>query len=138
MIARPSWEKPLRQRLRKWRKRRIVPRWLRDQGGTIVVLFILQCLMAHGGEDTLGTGGGGTGIGAVSGLIGALIAISLRSRWQSHGWLLDWTPATPSSAWKLRTREHLPAIVITIVVTLLFSCLASGFNDATSAPTASE
>lgn len=101
-----------------------------------MVLFILQCLMAHGGEDTLGTGGGGTGIGAVSGLIGALIAISLRSRWLSHGWLLDWTPATPASAWKLRTREHLPAIVITVVITLLFSCLASGFNDETSAATA--
>jgi hypothetical protein len=132
MIARPSWEKPLRKKLRKGRKRRVVPRWLADLGGAVVVLFILQCHLAHGGENTLGHGGGGTGIGAVSGLIGALLAISLRSRWQSHGWLLDWTPATPAAAWKLRTREHLRAIVTTVVVTMLLSCLAAGFNDQTS------
>ncbi|RYD65383.1 MAG: hypothetical protein EOP83_07485, partial [Verrucomicrobiaceae bacterium] len=124
MIARPSWEKPLRQKLRKWRKRRLSPRWVVDQAGTIVVLFVLQCLLAHGGEVTLGLGGGGTGIGAISGLMGALLAMSLRSRWQEHGWLVDWTPATPTAAWKLRTREHFPAIVITIVVTLLLSGLA--------------
>ena len=136
MIARPSWEKPLRQKLRKWRKRRFSPRGLADQGGTILVLFILQCLLAHGGEISLGTGGGGTGIGAISGLIGALLAISLRSRWQLHGWLLNWTPATPAAAWKLRTREHLPALVITVLVTLLLSCVAAGFAGQTSALTA--
>ncbi|MEK7953844.1 hypothetical protein [Luteolibacter soli] len=136
MISRPSWEKPLRSKLGKWRKRRFAPRWLVDQAGTIFVLFVLQCLLAHGGEDTLGIGGGGTGIGAVSGLIGALLAMSLRSRWQEQRWLLDWTPATPEAAWKLRTREHLPAIFITVVFTLLFSCLAAGFNDETSILTA--
>ena len=139
MIARPSWEKPLRQRLRqrlrRWRQRRFIPRWLRDQVGTIVLLFTLQCLMAYAGEDTLGIGGGSTGIASVSGLIGVLLAISLRSRWQSHGWLLDWTPATPASAWRLRTREHLPAIVTTVVITLLFSSLAAGFHDETTVMT---
>ena len=135
MIARPSWEKPLRQKLRKWRKRRLSPRWVVDQAGTIVVLFILQCLLAHGGEATLGLRGGGTGIGAISGLIGALLAMSLRTRWQDHGWLVDWTPATPAAAWKLRTREHLPAIVIAVVVTLLLSGLATSFNDQTSVAT---
>ena len=99
MIARPSWEKPLRQRLRKWRQRRLMARWARDYGVTILGLFGFQCILAHGGEDSLGHGGGGTGIGAITGLIGALLAISLRSRWQSHGWLLDWTPATPATAW---------------------------------------
>ena len=135
MIARPSWEKPLRQKLRKRRKRRFSPRWMVDQAGTVVVLFVLQCLMAHGGENTLGIGGGGTGIGAISGLMGALLAMSLRSRWQEHGWLVDWTPATPAAAWKLRTREHLPAIVTTVVVTLLLSALAAIFNDDTSVVT---
>ena len=136
MIARPSWEKPLRQKLAKWRQRRHFLRRLADYGGILFLLFALKFVLAHGGEETLGEGGGGTGIGAVSGLVGALLAVSLRSRLQSHGWLLDWTPATPATAWKLRTREHLPVIAITVVVTLLFSCLAAGFNDKTSMVTA--
>jgi hypothetical protein len=132
MIARPPWEKQLREKLRKRRKRQLLPRWLMEHIGLILVLFCLQIVMVHGGQDTLGTGGGGTGIGAVNGLVGALIAVSLRSRWQSHGWLLDWTPATPAAAWKLRTREHLPAITITILITLLLTCVAAALHGGTS------
>ena len=136
MISRPSWERPLRQKLRKWRKPRLKPRWLTDHGWTLLILFSLQCVLGHGGEEALGPAGGGTGIGAVSGLVGAFLSISLRSRWLAHGWLLDWTPATPLAAWKLRTREHLPTIIIAVLVTLLLSCLAAAFNDHTSTATA--
>ncbi|MCW1925248.1 hypothetical protein OKA05_21995 [Luteolibacter arcticus] len=129
MTHRPSWEKPLRQKLRQWRKRRFTPRWIMDQGGTIFVLFCLQVVLARGGENVLGSGGGGTGIGAVSGLVGALLAMSLRSRWQSHGWLLEWTPATAATIRRIRTREHLPAMVVTVLVTLLLSCLAAGLSS---------
>jgi hypothetical protein len=136
MIARPSWEKPLRRKLRKWRKSRITPRWIADHGGVLFVLFSFQWVLAHGGEQTFGDGGGGTGIGAISGLIGSLLATSLRARWQSHGWLLGWTPATPAVAWKLRTREHLSTIVFTVLGTLLLSCLTAGVSVETSVATA--
>ncbi|MCW1883515.1 hypothetical protein OKA04_02170 [Luteolibacter flavescens] len=136
MISRPSWERPLRQRLRKWRKCSVSLRWLRDHAGVLLFFFALSWVLAHGCEVVFGESGGATGVSAVSGLIGALLSASVRSRWEAHGWLVDWTPATPIIAWKLRTREHLPSVVAIVFLSLFMSCSTVGFGIEATAPTA--
>jgi hypothetical protein len=131
MIARPSWERPLRQRLRNWKRRPGVPSWIKDHGFIIVLAVFFQSALAAEGTRLLGAGGGGTGIGIGGGLAGACLGMFLRTRWQAHGWIAQWSPASRATARRIQTREALPAMGSVVAAVLAFALVAAGFSPRT-------
>lgn len=132
MIARPTWERPLRRRLHRKRERRaLLPGWIKDQAGIMVIALVLFAVLAVDGEKLLGAGGGGTGIGVGAGLAGAFIGLCLRARWLDHGWLTEWTPASRLVARRIQTREIIPLVIPVVLAVMIFAAVAACFGSTT-------
>lgn len=121
MIARPSWERPLRRRLRqKLENRGQSIGWVKENTSLIAVWLVVQIVLMTEGEQQLGARGGATGIGIAAGIAGAFIALCLRSRWQHQAWLTEWTPASHAMVRRIQSRELL-SLIAPIVNTVLLT-----------------
>lgn len=126
MIARPTWERPLRRRLREKREGRgRRPGWLREKAAMIFGGLVLFAVLTHLGAKLLGNGGGGTGAGILAGLIGAFLGMKLRACWLAHLWLPEWTPASRAVTRRLQTREVLPSLFRGVSAVLALSLAGS-------------
>lgn len=140
MIARPTWERPLRRRLREKRERRgnLLGR-IKDQWGVLIIGPAVFMVLAVEGAKLLGGGGGGTGIGIASGLVGTLLGCGLRARWLEQLWLTAWTPADQPVARRIQTREAvsrmIPVVLAVMILSFLGACVSSGtgFGEALAA-----
>lgn len=132
MIARPSWERPLRRRLRqKLENRGHAIGWVKENTALIAVWLVVQIVLMTEGEQQLGARGGATGIGIGAGLAGAFIALCLRSRWQHQAWLTEWTPASHAIVRRIQSRELLSQIAPIANTVLLTSVGIAALSPAT-------
>ena len=132
MIARPSWERPLRRRLRqKLENRGQAIGWVKENTSLIAVWLVVQIVLMTEGEQQLGARGGATGIGIGAGIAGAFIALCLRSRWQHQAWLTEWTPASHAIVRRIQSRELLSLIAPIVNTVLLTSVGIAALSPAT-------
>lgn len=131
MIARPTWERPLRRRLREKREPRgkLLDR-IKDCWGLFIIGPAAYVVLAVEGGKLLGAGGGGTGIGIASGLVGVFLGLTLRARWLDQAWLTVWTPADRPVARRIQTREAvsrmIPVVLAVMILSMAGSCFTSG------------
>lgn len=132
MIARPTWERPLRRRLRGKRERRgnLLGR-IKDQWSIMLLGPAVFIVLAVEGGKLLGAGGGGTGIGIASGLLGALLGLGLRARWLEQLWLTEWTPADRLVARRIQTREAVSRMIPVVLAVLFLSIVGACFSSGT-------
>lgn len=132
MIARPTWERPLRRRLAKTLDRRgITHGWIRENAALLTIWLIVLAVLMTAGEHKLGPAGGSTGIATASGVAGVFLAFCLRSRWRDQAWLTEWTPACHAVARRIQTREILGLLSPLAISVFATSAGMAGLSAAT-------